>query len=164
MTTTAGIHHHPHHHLHLDWESALDALATACVVGALLFALALATGMFPERWSDPSTVHVSTRAPIRFPAPPAIPTATAAAPPTTSVTRPVAVAPPPVTAAPAPAPAFTTSCRDALAYLAANQAPGYVDTCAPGSALGHYGYACANVPGRCSGVRIVHIACPAPFV
>jgi hypothetical protein len=64
----------------------------------------------------------------------------------------------------APPPAFTTGCGDALAFLASHQAPGFVDTCAPGSALGHYGYTCATVPGRCDGVRIIHIACPAPFV
>ena len=66
--------------------------------------------------------------------------------------------------APSPAPAVTTGCADALAYLAAHQAPGFVDTCADGSALGHYGFSCADVPGMCPGVRIVHIACPAPFV
>jgi hypothetical protein len=74
----------------------------------------------------------------------------------------VAIPSVPVTAAPVPA--FTTTCADALAYLAAHQAPGVVDTCAPGSALGHYGYTCVNVVGRCPGLRIVHIACPAPFV
>ena len=79
---------------------------------------------------------------------------------------PAATAPAPAaapTAAP-PAPAFTTGCADALAFLAIHQAPGFVDTCAPGSALGHYGYTCATVPGRCDGVRIIHVACPAPFV
>lgn len=66
----------------------------------------------------------------------------------------------PVTAAPV----VNTGCADALAYLGAHAAPGFVSTCAPGSALGHYGYSCAEVPGRCEGVRVIHIACPAPFV
>lgn len=83
---------------------------------------------------------------------------------TTSTTLP-AVAPV-VSATPAPAvtPAVPTTCADALAYLAAHQAPGFADTCADGSALGHLGYTCANVAGRCAGQRFIRIACPAPFV
>lgn len=57
------------------------------------------------------------------------------------------------------------SCASALAYLAAHQAPGFVDVCAPGSALGHYGFTCSNVAPHCpNGARVIHIACPAPFV
>ena len=64
-----------------------------------------------------------------------------------------------------PLPAVTTNCRDALAYLAAHQAPGFVDSCGDGSALGHYGHTCFNVAGMCpDGAKFIHIACPAPFV
>ncbi len=64
-----------------------------------------------------------------------------------------------------PLPAVTTDCNDALAYLAAHQAPGFVDSCGDGSALGHYGHACWNVAGMCpDGAKFIHIACPAPFV
>ena len=87
-------------------------------------------------------------------------TSTTVAPP---LVAPAAIPTTVPTPAPAP-PAVSTSCADALAYVSAHAAPGYVTTCAPGSALGHYGYTCANVPGRCDGVRIIHIACPAPFV
>lgn len=76
--------------------------------------------------------------------------------PTTTTPLPPATTPPP---------AVTTGCADALAYLGAHQAPGFVDVCAPGSALGHYGFTCVNVPGRCpDGARLIHVACPAPFV
>lgn len=78
-------------------------------------------------------------------------------PPIVAVTPPIAVSP--------PTPAVTTNCADALAYLAAHQAPGFADSCSDGSALGHYGYTCANVAGRCpDGTRFIRIACPAPFV
>jgi len=77
-------------------------------------------------------------------------------------------APPPPSGAeivPLPLPVVTTTCADALAYLAAHQAPGFVDSCGDGSALGHLGYTCWNIAGRCpNGAKIIHIACPAPFV
>ncbi len=61
--------------------------------------------------------------------------------------------------------AVTTGCAEALAYLASHQAPGFVDVCGPGTALGHYGFTCWNTPGHCpDGGRVIHIACPAPFV
>ncbi|MGZ6907821.1 MAG: hypothetical protein ACXVJ7_09120 [Acidimicrobiia bacterium] len=102
-----------------------------------------------------ATVGAAVAAPsTTSPAPVASPT-TLALPPTT-------VAPPPPP--PPPPPAVTTGCGEALAYLAAHQAPGFADTCADGSALGHYGFTCADVPGMCPDVRIIHIACPAPFV
>lgn len=87
---------------------------------------------------------------------------------TTSTTTVPAVAPV-VAATPAPpvtptVPTMKATCADALEYLAAHQAPGFVDTCADGSALGHLGYTCANVDGRCAGRRFIRIACPAPFV
>lgn len=86
---------------------------------------------------------------------------TAPPPPTTTATTQAVLASSPVAVAPA---AFTTTCADALAYLAAHQAPGFVDSCADGSAQGHLGYTCADTPGRCAGRRFIRIACPAPFV
>ena len=89
-------------------------------------------------------------------------TRTGPAPPTTTTTE------TPPTAAPAPLragrrpwrrPAVTTSCADALAYLAAHQAPGFTDLCADGSAFGHLGVTCVNQPGMCEGQRYIHIAC-----
>jgi hypothetical protein len=91
---------------------------------------------------------------------------------TTTTSRP-APAPPPVTvAAPPPAPALppvTTpapegDCGAALAYLAAHEAPGFVATCGPGTAFGHYGVACWNAVDCPDGQKIIHIACPLPFV
>jgi hypothetical protein len=86
------------------------------------------------------------------PAPPAAAPSTAA--PTTTTTTVTRV----------PSPVVATSCADALAYLATHQAPGFTDLCADGSALGHLGVTCVNEPGMCPGRRVVHIACPAPFV
>ena len=87
-------------------------------------------------------------------------TSTTTAPVPTAVLAAQVIAPPPP-----PPPAVTTSCADALAYLASHQAPGFVDVCETGSALGRYGYTCWNVPGRCpDGAKVIHIACPAPFV
>jgi hypothetical protein len=77
------------------------------------------------------------------------------------------VGPPPAAPLPPPRspPAVTTGCADALAYLASHQAPGFVAGCGSGSALGHYGYTCWNTAVVCpSGGKLIHIACPAPFV
>jgi hypothetical protein len=163
MTTVAG----PHHHLRAApiLNGGAFALAT---IGLLLTVSLLVGGPSPVSGvassAGPRPVHIVTA------------TRHAVAPSTIPTTTPVlAVATPPASAAPAPvtvatvppadpAPAFTTGCADALSFLSSHQAPGFVDTCAPGSALGHSGYTCATVPGRCDGVRIVHIACPAPFV
>jgi hypothetical protein len=90
-------------------------------------------------------------------------TVTTAPPPSATTT----VAPPsPVPAATAPgsSPPVSMSCADALAYLAAHQAPGFTDSCADGSAFGHLGVTCVNQAGMCEGMRYIHIACPAPFV
>ncbi|MEP6623696.1 MAG: hypothetical protein ABJC79_04590 [Acidimicrobiia bacterium] len=63
------------------------------------------------------------------------------------------------------APTVATDCGDALAYLASHQAPGFVDVCGPGTALGHFGFTCWNTPVHCpDGAKVIHIACPAPFV
>ncbi len=90
--------------------------------------------------------------------------------PTTSTTTATTPATPPSPTAllpltgPEPSSASTTGCAEALAYLATHQAPGFVDTCADGSAFGHLGVTCADAAGMCPGTRFIHIACPAPFV
>jgi hypothetical protein len=107
---------------------------------------------------------------------------TAPAPVASTTTTTTTTAPPPVpstttttvavalmrSATPAPSAAATSpsgDCGAALAYLAAHQAPGFVDTCGRGSALGHDGMTCWNHPPQCpAGARIIHIACPLPYV
>jgi hypothetical protein len=90
--------------------------------------------------------------------------------PTTTTTTTARPAPPPPVLVAAPArvplarPAVSTTCADALAYLAAHQAPGFSDVCADGTALGHLGVTCVNLAGMCEGQRIIRIACPAPYV
>ena len=98
---------------------------------------------------------------LEAPAPTAATTTTTTTTSATNGTPPVATAP---AAAPVVPAAVSSGCADALAYLASHQAPGFIDTCADGSALGHYGFTCADVAGMCPGVRIIRIACPAPFV
>lgn len=94
-----------------------------------------------------------TARPVPPPTPPATPAIPAAAPGT-----PVPVVATPITAS-------VGSCSAALEYLAGHQAPGFVAVCAPGSALGHYGYTCWNTAPYCpNGGRVIHIACPEPFV
>jgi hypothetical protein len=161
MTTTAGLHHH------LLRPSPPEAAAFVLAATGMLLVAALLIGehapgiaqvrigSHPQARSDtkfrPVAVATSTtRPPVAVAVPP--------------ITAPVITVPAAAAAAPAPAAPFTTTCADASAYLASHQAPGFVDTCAPGSALGHYGYTCVNVVGRCEGVRIIHVACPAPFV
>jgi hypothetical protein len=55
-------------------------------------------------------------------------------------------------------------CAAALAYLAAHQAPGFVDVCRPHAASGGYGYTCVNHAPQCPGLKVIAIACPAPIV
>lgn len=137
------------------------------VVPMVLLAVALLLGVSTlGRPSVPSVVRDPAAATRTVPTTAAPPVTTV---PTVATTTPAPTVPPTVAPAVAPvpttsAPPVSTGCGDAVAYIAAHAAPGYVTTCAPGSALGHYGYTCANVPGRCDGVRIIHIACPAPFV
>src|SRR4051794_15851734 len=103
---------------------------------------------------------------------PAVTSSRAVAPATSTTTGAAATAAPPqvsatvTTTATAPSgqPAVAMSCADALAYLASHQAPGFTDLCADGSAFGHLGVTCVDQAGMCAGTRIVHIACPAPFV
>jgi hypothetical protein len=96
-----------------------------------------------------ATTTASSSTPTTSP-PPTVPPTVAAPPPP----------PPPPVTTPAPA----GDCAAALAYLAAHQAPGFVDTCGTGTALGHYGVACWNSTYCPGGQKVVHIACPLPFV
>jgi hypothetical protein len=83
---------------------------------------------------------------------------------TTATPMPPAPSPAVLITAPASPPPLSTTCADALAYLAAHQAPGFSAVCADGTALGHLGFTCVNQPGMCEGQRIIRIACPAPYV
>jgi hypothetical protein len=127
-----------------------DARAT---VGRRLPSTAPATS---EPAAEPSTTS-TTEAPAGRPPNPEPPVAAAMLP----RTGPAVAAP----VTPAAAPAVTTDCADALAHLAAHQAPGFTARCGPGIALGHYGFTCWNRAPHCpDGGRVIHIACPAPFV
>jgi hypothetical protein len=96
-----------------------------------------------------TTATVTSSSTTTTPSPPTVPPTVAAPLPTT---------------APAPAPAPVGDCATALAYLAAHQAPGFVASCGPGTAFGHYGVACWNAVYCPNGQKIIHIACPLPFV
>ena len=139
----------------------------AAVAGVALIATAVviaATGGHGDgrarrsRVLRPVPVEVLGEQVTRTPSAPASVPTTVASTTTTTTTTTVAT---PIVAAP---PAVTTTCADALAYLAAHQAPGFRDLCADGSAFGHLGVTCVNAAGMCPGTRFVHIACPAPFV
>lgn len=58
-----------------------------------------------------------------------------------------------------------SSCGAALAYLAANSAPGFHFEC-PGYALGHQAMTCVNVAGVCPGTEliVIHTVCPASYM
>jgi hypothetical protein len=58
-----------------------------------------------------------------------------------------------------------SSCGAALAYLAANSAPGFHFEC-PGYALGHQAMTCVNVAGVCPGEEliVIHTVCPASYM
>lgn len=58
-----------------------------------------------------------------------------------------------------------SSCGTALAYLAANSAPGFHFEC-PGYALGHQAMTCVNVAGVCPGEEliVIHTVCPASYM
>ena len=109
---------------------------------------------------------VLARVDVRRPTNPAPSFTTTTTPPTPSPAATSSI----VAAAPAPAvtlvvPAVTTTCADALDYLASHAAPGFVASCGPGNSMGRFGYTCWNVAPQCgNGGRIIHIACPAPFV
>ncbi len=134
------------------------------LVIALLFAVGALHGHAGHRGSArPGAVPVSVLGARVSRVPDAGPTA---GPSTTTTTTTTPVVPAVVASVPGPVPAaaYTTTCADALAYLASHQAPGFVDSCGDGVAQGHLGYTCADTPGRCAGARFVRIACPAPFV
>jgi hypothetical protein len=119
-----------------------------------------------------------TSSPTSAPAAPGAsiaPASTSSSATTASTTRPSPSTTAPSTASPAAAvlpltgpvspPVVTATCSGALAYLAAHQAPGFSASCGSGTALGRYGWTCWNVAGMCpNGAKIIHIACPAPFV
>ncbi|MEO6469572.1 MAG: hypothetical protein ABIP21_10770 [Acidimicrobiia bacterium] len=154
----------------------------------VLVSAAIALGFWSAVFATPATGHggvaladgadrtalrgrgdatVLARAIVRRPAPTSSPTTTAT--PTVSAPSPATtstiVPPAPTLPGTSAAPAVTTTCADALAYLAAHAAPGFVSSCGPGIAMGRYGYACWNVAPQCGdGGRVIHIACPAPFV
>ena len=92
------------------------------------------------------------------------PAPVATTPPSSTTTTSTTTSPPVAVAVTTARSAVSTTCGDALAYLAAHQAPGFTDVCADGSAFGHLGVTCVNQPGMCAGTQYVHIACPAPFV
>jgi hypothetical protein len=105
---------------------------------------------------------------------PAVTVPPAATPPTTpvSTTPPPPPAPPTTTAPAAPAPAVTArattptaapdyGCAAALSYLQVHAAPGFVFEC-PGSAEGHQAMTCVDVPGVCSGTKLIAISVPCP--
>ena len=58
-----------------------------------------------------------------------------------------------------------SGCGAALAYLAANSAPGFHFEC-PGYALGHQAMTCVNVAGVCPGTEliVIHTVCPASYM
>jgi hypothetical protein len=138
--------------------AALTAVVGVVAAGCLVVAVAATTP--PSVDAEVGLARVTRRAA-------AVSIRTTTTSTTTGPARAAASSPPTTIASPPPAPAAPPpvgNCAAALAYLAAHQAPGFVATCAPGSALGHYGFACWN-RGPCpDGQRIVHIACPLPFV
>ena len=104
-------------------------------------------------------------------------TPTTSPPPVTAKPRPAPATPSPPTAPlrsvatrvpPAPRPVAVAAgdfgCAAALAYLAAHQAPGFVDLCRPHAASGGYGYTCVDHAPQCPGSKVIAIACPAPIV
>jgi hypothetical protein len=116
-----------------------------------------------------TTLDAAPRTPL---APSSAPS-TIAAPKTPDVAT--STPPPQQPPASAPAPAERTSpqavavdngfgCRAALAYLAAHQAPGFIDICRPHAASGGYGFTCVDHWPQCPGRRVIAIACPAPIV
>jgi hypothetical protein len=145
--------------------STVRAAAVLAAVAALVVVAGwTADGSSPTRPGVAESVEVLAERVIRaVPNPPTTLPAPSSTTTTTTTTT-TTPAPPPTPPATQPAPVVSTTCADALAYLAANQAPGFTDLCADGSAFGHLGVTCVNHPGMCPGERIVHIACPAPFV
>jgi len=156
-----------------DW---LRALGILLVLPLVVVASVLLAGASPSQGA--AAGHRPDASSIQTTSAPATPTTTA--PPVTTTT--VAPTPPPVTAAvsappPATAPATTPAtapaaapnvsppsgygCGAALAYLAANAAPGFTFEC-PGYADGHEAMTCVNVDPECVGEHLIVIADPCP--
>jgi hypothetical protein len=145
---------------------ALSALL-ALVTGLLGYHLAganpaLATAAPMPIWTDQTvgpTTPPTNPPPVTGHASPAPATPSPLTAPPRSVATRVPVAPHPVAVA-----AGDFGCAAALAYVAAHQAPGFVDLCRPHAASGGYGYTCVDHAPQCPGMKVIAIACPAPIV
>jgi hypothetical protein len=108
--------------------------------------------------TDPKSIPTTTTPPTTT----TIPATTTTAAPPASPPRPAPPAPP-TTSPPASETAAANSdgygCADALAYLQAHAAPGFVFEC-PGYAEGHQAMTCVNVAGVCPGARVIAISVP----
>ena len=108
---------------------------------------------------------VLARAVVRRPGIPTPPSLATAIPTPKPVPAPSIIATAPAPPVASVVTAVRTTCSDALAYLASHAAPDFVASCGPGNSMGRYGYTCWNVAPQCgNGGRVIHIACPAPFV
>jgi hypothetical protein len=147
-----------------DWLRALGILivlplvvVAAVLLGGVSPSLGAATDHRPLTLSVPTT---STPATPTTTAPPVTTTTTATPPPVATA----ATAPPPATApaaAPSVSPPSGYGCAAALAYLAANAAPGFSFEC-PGYADGHEAMTCVNTDPECVGEHLIVIADPCP--
>lgn len=105
---------------------------------------------------------VATAAPVAAPAA-GVPSASVHPAPAHPVAvRPVAAPTAAVRPAAVPGP---DTCAAAVAYLAANSAPGFTYEC-PGYALGHQAMTCVNVAGVCPGsdLIVINVVCPASYM
>jgi hypothetical protein len=140
-----------------------EAAAPPAPIPAPRSSATLAPAPTPPRRTVPLAAR-SLPAPVASPAPsPTDPPAPPAAPAEAFAQgQPVRPAPAPVAA---PAPAAADTCAAALAYLAANSAPGFRFEC-PGYALGRQAMTCVNVAGVCPGERLIAIStvCPASYM
>lgn len=121
-----------------------------------------------DRAADRGTAAlVLARAVLRHPenSTPPLPSSTTSMPASSPALDSTIVAPTPSPSVDSAVPAVTTTCADALGYLASHAALGFVASCGPGNSMGRFGYTCWNVAPQCGdGGRVIHIACPAPFV
>jgi hypothetical protein len=97
--------------------------------------------------------------------PPVVLVATRPAPAVTPVRAATPPANPPVRTPTVTTASSADSCSTALAYLAANSAPGFRFEC-PGYAEGHQAMTCINVAGVCPGAKLIVIAtvCSASYM
>jgi hypothetical protein len=97
--------------------------------------------------------------PVAAPAPPPAPSTTVPAPRPAPVAVTAAAVKPAQPAQTVSAAAEGYGCSAALAYLAANAAPGFHFEC-PGYSLGHQAMTCINVAGVCPGTELIVITIP----